>query len=650
MIKPSPRQLWRALGVAILVLLSPSVVRAANGDDRVPPAEPVAPTGVSVIPPDWRAELVGAWKPQTAAGTLESSAPAPGLKLITSQQPENVYNLQTSLLNQIPLKQGDTLFMRFAARSLKPDFTSGVTKLRVNFSRNAPPWESSYGAEIGVGREWQRFDVPFTCKHDFAAREAKFSFMFGFPVQTAEIADLQLIRYDPDVVAPASLPKTARRADPVTPATLATEIARIAAMRAELAGVADPAPAHGRTLHVAKTGTATGTGSAGAPFATLPQALAVAQPGDTVLVATGEYREPRGISVRVSGRPDAWIKLKAAPGTRPKIVSSAWSGIELRGGIGYVEIDGFELDWVADPAAGRPVHGSGIAPMYASHHIRVLNNVVHGFGNGGIISLDCDYLHLEGNVIYNCAKTSPYGGSAISLCRAFDFDQGAGYHNVVRGNVCNDNELKVAVLESSGGNGRILTDGNGIIIDVFNRSRANPLKPHGEDRDGPLAPYHGRTLVENNLIYDNGGRGIHVFRSSNVDVVNNTCYMNQKSADINGGEFTAIEGSHIVILNNVAYGRKEKRGNSQDGSTQVVWGHNLFFNVADVLLHDGIIEADPMFAAPGPDAKPEGFRLQPGSPALGQGIAPVAPAADLARAPRPAGGPIDLGAYQSARP
>ena len=54
---------------------------------------------------------------------------------------------------------------------------------------------------------------------------------------------------------------------------------------------------------------------------------------------------------------------------------------------------------------------------------------------------------------------------------------------------------------------RILT-GNGIIIDVFKRSRAQPRKPHTQDRGGPLEPYRGRTLVENNLVFDNGGRGI----------------------------------------------------------------------------------------------------------------------------------------------
>ena len=635
------RQLLVAVGVCAVL------VTRADDAKEIPPAAPVQFSGTSVIAADWRGEMLAARGPATNVGALVASAPAAGLQLVTRQQPEHVYELQSGLLNKIPVQKGDTLFFRFAGRSLKADDATGVTKIRVGFSQNSPNWASSYSGEIGLGAAWERYDIPFICRHDFAAQKAKLSFMYGYPVQVAEIADVQLIRYGPEV-APDALPKTRRQADPVTPQALAAEVTRIAAMRRALA-VADPVPAPGRTLHVSPKGSAAGVGSVELPFASISQALAIVKPGDTILVAAGDYREPNGIAIKVSGRPDAWIKIKAAAGARPKIISSGWHGFGLTGGIAYIEIEGFELEWVPAPKVAKQADGVGLAPAYASHHLRFLNNVIHGFGTGGICALDCDYLHLEGNVIFNTAKTSPYGGSAISLCRAFNCDEQPGYHNVVRGNICHDNELLVSVLESSGGNGRTLTDGNGIIIDVFKRSRAQPRKPHTQDRGGPLEPYRGRTLVENNLIYDNGGRGIHVFRSEKVDVLNNTCYMNQKSADINAGEFTAIEAAQITFLNNIAYGRPEKRGNTQDGSTRVIWSHNLFFNTADVLLHEGLVEADPRFVAPGLQAPPEGFRLQPGSPALGRGLTGAAPPGDIVNTPRPPNGPPDLGAYQGSR-
>ncbi|MBC8040282.1 MAG: DUF1565 domain-containing protein, partial [Opitutaceae bacterium] len=636
--------LLRNFSLVTVALLGCAALRAAD----IPPASPISFTGTPAVTENWRDALLASGPKAKTFGTVEAVESTDTVKLITTEQPPLVFNLQTILLNKIPLRTGDTLFIRFAARSLKADLATGVTKIRIGFSKNSEPWSGSYNGELGLGSDWQRFDIPFTCKNDFLPNEAKLSFMFGYPAQQAEIADVQLIRYDASVL-PGDLPKTRRFADPVSAKDLRAALTRISSLRSRLDSVKDPSPAKGRTLHVAVAGSAGGDGSPSKPFADIQQAITLAQPGDTVFVAAGRYDTGRGLSFRKSGRADAWIKLKAAPGARPKLVASGWSGIDIRGGIGYIEINGLELEWIADPAATEAVHGAGIAPMYATHHIRALNNVVHGFGTGGIVTLDCDYIHIEGNVIYNTSKTSPYGGSAISLCRAFDFDEDTGYRNIVRGNIIYDNELQVVTQLSSGGNGRTLTDGNGIIIDVFNKSRANPLKPHGQDKGGPLDPYYGRTLVENNLIYDNGGRGIHVFRSSHVDVVNNTTYMNQKSADINGGEFTAIESSHVVFLNNIAYGRKEKRGNTQDGSTYVIWHRNLFFNVADVLVHDGIIEADPLFVAPALDAKPEGFRLQPGSPARGVGLPQPAPAADITLARRPAKGPVDLGAFQSSR-
>ncbi len=612
-----------------------------------PAAAPLPPGGELISAADWRGEIVRNWR--KPAGDFGDIVPeGDGLKLVTTRQPEFLYSLQLRLAQQAAVRRGDTLLLRFAARSVQPDRATGATKVRVSFSQTVPPNERSFSGEIGLAGEWQRIDVPFVSRSDLGPHQGQLTIAFGYPAQIVELTDLQIWRF-PATVLPASLPRTRRQADPWAPEAVQREFTRIAAARQELAAVADPSPASGRHLHVRAGAPAGGNGSPAKPFATIPAALAVVQPGDTILVGPGDYLERAGISVRVSGRPEAWIKIKAAPGARPKIISSGWSGFALTGGIAYIEIEGFELAWVPDPKAAKQVDGVGIAPAYASHHLRFLNNTIHGFGTGGICSLDSDYLHVEGNVIFNTCKTSPYGGSAISLCRSFNSDDAPGYHHVVRRNICYDNELLVPVLETSGGTGRTLTDGNGIIIDVFKRSRANPLKPHQQDRDGPLLPYRGRTLVENNLIYNNGGRGIHIFRSEKVDVINNTCYQNQKSADINAGELTAIESGEITFLNNLVVARAEKRGLAQDGSRGVLWRHNLVTGSDDVLVHDGLVIADPRFAAAALTAPPVGFKLTPGSPALGIGLASIAPATDLAGAPRSASGPVDLGAYQLSR-
>ena len=639
------------VSVALLAVIfkpsatSPVMPLASAQSGALPVASSLTKTGTPVVA-DWKNMITTRWKTGLEFGRIEASDD--GLRLITTAQPEHIYSLQAQMLNEIALAKGDTMLIRFAARSLQSASISGSTKLGIGMGKASPDWDRSYKGEVSLSAGWTRYDIPFTCQNDFAPGEAQITFTFGYPAQQAEIADVQVLRFGPQVTL-ASLPKTKRRAEEVAPAIVQGELKRIAEMKSELEAVKDPAPANGTIISVAKTGSATGNGSKQKPFATIGQALAIVKPGDTIQVGGGTYVEPNGVSIKTSGRPDAWIHLQAASGTRPVIVTSSWSGIELKGGISYVEIKGFELEWVpnAEVAAANPdgVYGSGVAPMYATHQIRIIDNIIHGYGTAGVASLDCDYITVEGNTIYNCAKTSPYGGSAISLCRAFAFDENPGYHNVIRVNVCYDNELKVSTQELSGGNGKALTDGNGIIIDVFLRSRANPLKPHNQDRDGPLKPYYQRTLIENNLLYDNGGRGIHVFRSPNVDVINNTTYRNQKSADINAGELTAIEAKNVLFANNIVYSRAGKQANSQDGSTSVLWTTNLLFGTEDVMTHDGMIEADPQFVAPSLFAKPDGFRLKPTSPARGKGLASIAPDTDLSGQPRPANGPVDLGAF-----
>ncbi|MHC4713198.1 MAG: right-handed parallel beta-helix repeat-containing protein [Planctomycetota bacterium] len=66
----------------------------------------------------------------------------------------------------------------------------------------------------------------------------------------------------------------------------------------------------GRTIHVAAGGA--GDGSETSPFGTIQQAVDVAGPGDTVLIAPGVYRE--SVIVRKSGTAEAYIHIKAKEG------------------------------------------------------------------------------------------------------------------------------------------------------------------------------------------------------------------------------------------------------------------------------------------------------------------------------------------------
>jgi hypothetical protein len=221
---------------------------------------------------------------------------------VTITQPEKLYGLEAVILNRTALKKGDTMLIRFAARSLVPDKNTGVTKISVSFSKASPDWDSSYKGEIGLGSDWLRYDIPLVCKNDFAPGEARIVITFGYPAQVAEIADLQVTNFGPGV-ALTSLPKTKRFADTVAPDVLQREMTRIAALRRELDAVKDPSPANGKTLLVGEIRNRDRRRYQKQTRSHDPQALAAAAPGDTVLVGAGEYREPRGISIKKSGRP-----------------------------------------------------------------------------------------------------------------------------------------------------------------------------------------------------------------------------------------------------------------------------------------------------------------------------------------------------------
>jgi parallel beta-helix repeat protein len=87
------------------------------------------------------------------------------------------------------------------------------------------------------------------------------------------------------------------------------------------------------------------------------------------------------------------------------------------------------------------------------------------------------------------------------------------------------------------------TDGNGTIIDTFNGSGA----------EGRLYPY--QTLVANNVSYNNGGKGIAIFRSAYVTVDNNTAYNNLDPWNkvYHDAKSTTLAVSNKNYLNNVVY-------------------------------------------------------------------------------------------------
>jgi hypothetical protein len=185
------------------------------------------------------------------------------------------------------------------------------------------------------------------------------------------------------------------------------------------------------------------------------------------------------------------------------------------------------------------------------------------------------------------------------------------------------------------------------------------------------------TLVEGNLCFDNGGKGIQVYLAKKVTVRNNTCYWNTKRDDEGTwrGEIAFSNVKDIRVINNIgvcntAMGFANSSYNSglfigQYGghnSTGIIWENNLCFNSADVeddayrtdigsagiQLSDNLFGYDPLFLNDTIDSLSADFRLAEESPAIDAGTLQFGYAeTDLDGSPRLMRTNIDIGCYEA---
>jgi hypothetical protein len=427
------------------------------------------------------------------------------------------------------------------------------------------------------------------------------------------------------------------------------------------------APTSAVTYYVSGTGNDSADGlTIATAFLTLQHAANVTQPGDTVYVMNGTYSNSCPscdvLDITIPGTATNWITYKAYPGQAPIISFNGWEGIFFEPTAAYVEVNGFTvignnanvtLAQALAQSTSNPnpiFNGNCIASdgrmgtaTVRPNHIRILNNIISECGGGGVGTAWSDYVTISGNTIYNSAWYSIYGASAISTWENWNSDSSTGYKMIITANRIYGNEELVPVFDN---NPPEITDGEAIIIDSTRNSAYNST-------NDPLPPYTGRTLIANNVIYNNGSSAIEVFESDHVDVVNNSSYENVTNPPLSGrGEMDLNQTSDVNVINNIFYsatGQNPVASVPKTTST-VTLNYNLYYNgtiTGDVSNGPNDLTANPLYIDPA-DSSPLNvlLTLSPASPALGSGTSYLAPATDFAGNPRPGPDGYDRGAYQ----
>lgn len=407
--------------------------------------------------------------------------------------------------------------------------------------------------------------------------------------------------------------------------------------------------------YVSPTGNDANDGlSTSTPKRSIQAAANLTNPGDTVYLMSGLF-EPQTdyertdtlVSITRSGTASAWIRYTAYPGATPVVKGTGWNTFKIHGGASYIEISFLEIvgdnanltlaGALAQPTSspydtryntnGITIDGRNDGTA-KPHHIRIIGNVIRDLPAGGIATMQCDYLTIDSNIVYNTSWYTIWATSGISIWQAWNFDANTGYRMYITNNECYGNKTQVPWVVTGK-----LSDGNGIIWDdsknTQNRSR--------------LGLYNGRVLIANNLCYNNGGSGIHSYLSEHADIINNSTYNNGQV--VGYPEIFTSASNDCRVLNNIVYGRAGAIVASNTESTNTTFDYNVYYNGEPWVTGANDVEGDPKYANPAA----RDFHLQSGSIAVNRGLnqAGLTPTTDIDGATRPQGGAVDIGAYET---
>jgi hypothetical protein len=418
-------------------------------------------------------------------------------------------------------------------------------------------------------------------------------------------------------------------------------------------------PARVCTLYASPTGRAEEAGDSASTATSLREAVRRVVPGSVVCLLAGDYRVRTPFQLTRAGAADNWIVFTSYDGDaiiRPGELTHTL--FQTTTAARYVEINGITFD-------GENIASGGISVM-GSQHIRLIGNTIRNTGAAGIATYPDpatgsrpDYIFIDGNRIHRVGYHQGWA-SGIHLNTHSWSDQYPGFHTVVTRNI----------ISGSFDNSTYISDGNGVVVE----------HGHGGGR-GDTPP----VLIANNLVYNNGGRGIEADGVARVFIINNTVWQNGLDRRKTWAEIMFHGASGSYAVNNIAYAWGPNAVYLDTVGSPATYRGNLWFTAGTgqnqlpaAIQHDAeqVRQADPLLVDPPilhpsndhqytealpPEQAIDRFRPQPASPATDAGIDPsglpgLAPevvdglraylATDIEGKRRPEGVGFDAGAYE----
>jgi len=407
--------------------------------------------------------------------------------------------------------------------------------------------------------------------------------------------------------------------------------------------LAVPLALGGTTYYVDTKGSDTNPGTQELPWKTVQHAVTQVQAGDTVLINPGNYSSTEQISITTDGESGKPITFKGN-GSGVVIDSSAYPG---RNGFevfyaDYITIENLEIKSSLIDSQSRGLR------VTHSNYVTIRDNIVHNAGHANIFCSFSDHILIENNKAYD-------GDIGIYVADSTDYP-------IVRGNTLHDNNSIGLHM-----NGDINSGGDGIISYalVENNISCNNGAT-GINCDGVQ-----ESTFRNNLIYNNGQRGLVLFRidgaepSNNNEVYHNTIKTLSSAYYVLGLNYGSTQNK---IYNNILLA--EGSVPSISANTDQVQGLESNYNI--FVTHSRAIEIGSTFLTFQQwqtkgydqnsiqatieevfvDVSQNNYHLNDYSPCIGAGITtPAAPKTDIEGNPRPnpPGSNPDIGAYEHFR-